>query len=164
VFPTIAAPAVLASGKWYQAAGEGKFSPVSKRDVALSAVTCLLDPEWHNQAVYEITGPELIGYREIAAVASQAFGVPIEYIPVSVEERFAQFDAMGVPRQFDPNMPTHEFAQKWCSEEMVGQDIGFAQQFYSVLSLHVEMITGKKPYTLREVFEFCKGRNYDDCR
>lgn len=164
VFPTLAAPPVLASGKWYQAAGEGKFSPVSKRDIALCAVKCLLDPEWHDRAVYEITGPELLGYREIAAIAADVFQSPIEYIPVSPEERFRQFDEMGVPRKFDPDMPTHDYAQKWCSEEMVGQDIGFAGQFYAILSLHVEMITGKQPYTLREVFEYCKGRDYNDCR
>lgn len=164
VFPTLAAPAVMESGIWHQAAGEGRFSPVSKKDIALCAVTCLLDPEWHDGAVYEITGPDLIGYREIAAVASASFGVPIEYVPVSVEERFRQFDEMGVPRTFSADMPTHDFAQKWCSEEMVMQDVGFAQQFYAVLSDHVEMITGKKPDPLSAVFEYCKGKSYEDCR
>lgn len=163
VFPTLAAPAVLETGKWYQAAGDGKLSPVSKRDIAACAVRCLRNPAWHNRATYEITGPELLGYREIAAIAADVYDVPIEYVPVSVEERFRQFDEMGVPRRFSPDMATHDYAQKWCSEEMVGQDIGFAGQFYATLSLHVQMITGRKPYTLREVFEFCKGRNYADC-
>jgi NAD(P)H dehydrogenase (quinone) len=164
VFPTLAAPAVVASGKWYQAAGLGRLSPVSKRDIALCAVICLLNPSWHDRAVYEITGPELLSYRDIAAIASEFYGVPIEYIPISVEERFRQLDEMGVPRKFDPAMPTHDYAQKWCSEEMVGQDIGFAQNFYAILSDHVEMITGKKPDTLLEVFEYCRGKTYEDCR
>ncbi|EQB11391.1 SDR family oxidoreductase [Sphingobium lactosutens] len=163
VFPTLAAPPVLATGKWYQAAGEGKLSPVSKRDITACAVRCLLDTKLHDRATYEITGSELLGYREIAAIAADVFGVTIEYIPVSPEERYRQFDAMGVPRTFDPNMPTHDYAQNWCSEEMVGQDIGFAGQYYAIQSHHVEMITWRKPYTLREVFEFCKGRDYNDC-
>ena len=35
--------------------------------------------------------------------------------------------------------------------------------FHAIQTDHVEFITGKKPYSLREVFEFCKGRSYDDC-
>lgn len=163
VFPTLAAPAVIPSGKWYQAAAHGRFAPVSKRDIARCAVACLLNPEWHDGATYEITGPELLGYREIAAVTADIYNVPIEYIPITVEERFRQFDEMGVPRKFDPDMPTHDFAQKWCSEEMVSQDVGFAGHFYAVLSDHVELITGHKPIPLREVFELCKGKSYDDC-
>jgi NAD(P)H dehydrogenase (quinone) len=163
VFPTLAAPAVVPSGKWYQAAGYGRFAPVSKRDIARCAVTCLLNSGWHDKALYEITGPELLSYREIAAIAADIYGVPIEYIPITVDERFAQFDAMGIPRKFDPDMPTHEFAQKWCSEEMVSQDVGFAGNFYAILSDHVELITSRKPMPLREVFALCKGKDYDDC-
>jgi len=163
VFPTIAAPAVLPTGKWYQAAGHGRLAPVSKRDIARCAVACLIDPIWHDRAVYEITGPELLGYREIAAITQEVFGVPIEYIPITPEERFRQFDEMGVPRKFDPNMPTHEFAQKWCSEEMVSQDVGFAGHFYATLSDHVELITGKKPLALRDVFVLCRGKSYENC-
>ncbi|MGX7895961.1 NAD(P)H-binding protein [Tsuneonella sp. HG222] len=163
VFPTLAAPAVIPLGVWHQAAGEGRFAPVSKRDITACAVACLLDPAWHDGAVYEITGPQLLGYREIAQISGEAFGVDIQYEPVSVLERFRQLDEMRVPRKFSDDMPTHEFAQRWCSEEMVGQDVGFAGNFYAILTDHVEMITGKKPIPLREVYEFCRGKDYNNC-
>lgn len=163
VFPTIAAQPVLRSGKWVQVAGHGRLAPVSKRDIALAATRCLLEPALHAGATYEISGPELLGFREIAALASEAYGVPIEYVPVTVEERYAGWDALGIPRRFDENMAAHPDAHLWCSEEMVTADIAFQAGFHAVQTDHVEFITGKKPYSLREVFEFCKGRSYDDC-
>lgn len=163
VFPTIAAQPVLRSGKWVQVAGYGRLAPVSKRDIALSAAHCLLEPQRHDGATYEISGPELLGFREIAAMASEVYEVPIEYVPVTVEERYAGWDALGIPRRFDENMAAHPDAHLWCSEEMVTADIAFQAGFHALQTDHVEFITGKKPYSLREVFEFCKGRSYDDC-
>jgi NAD(P)H dehydrogenase (quinone) len=163
VFPTIASQPVLRTGKWIQAAGEGMLAPVSKRDIALCAATCLLEPTLHDGAVYEISGPELLSFRDIAALAAATYGVPIEYVPVTPEQRFAIFDAMGIPRKFTADMAAHPDAHLWCSEEMVTADIAFGQDFHAILSHHVQFITGKKPYSLREVFEFCKGRDYNDC-
>jgi NAD(P)H dehydrogenase (quinone) len=163
VFPTIAALPALRTGKWVQVSGNGMISPVSKRDIALCAAACLLEPDRHNGAIYEITGPQLFTFREIAALAAQTYGVPIEYVQVSVEERYAMFDAMGIPRKFTEDMAAHPDAHKWCSEEMVTADVAFQQDFHAILSHHVHFITGKQPYSLREVFEFCKGRDYNDC-
>jgi hypothetical protein len=33
-----------------------------------------------------------------------AYGEPIKYVPVSIEERYAMFDAMGVPRKYAEGM------------------------------------------------------------
>jgi len=49
----------------------------------------------------------------------------------------------------------------WASDEMVSADIAFSQNFHAILSGHVEFITGRKPHALREVFEFCRGKTYD---
>jgi len=163
VFPTIAAQPVLRTGKWVQVTGDGMLSPVSKRDVALCAATCLLQPELHAGAIYEITGPELVSFRDIAAMAAEVYATPIDYVEVSVEERYRLFDAMGIPRKYTEDMAGHPDAHKWCSEEMVTADIAFQQDFHAILSHHVKFITGKQPYSLREVFDFCKGKDYNDC-
>jgi NAD(P)H dehydrogenase (quinone) len=163
VFPTVAAQPALRTGKWVQVAGNGMLSPVSKRDIALCAATCLLNPALHSGAIYEITGPQLFTFREIAAMASRTYGVPIEYVEVSVEQRYAMFDAMGIPRKYTADMAAHPDAHKWCSEEMVTADIAFQQDFHAILSHHVKFITGQEPISLREVFESCKGRDYNDC-
>ncbi|MES2301417.1 MAG: SDR family oxidoreductase [Pseudomonadota bacterium] len=163
VFPTIASQPALRSGKWIQAAGEGLMAPVSKRDIALCAATCLMHPDLHNGAIYEISGTELVSFRDIAAITSEVYGVPIEYVPVTTEERYAQFDAMGVPRTYSESMDAHPDTHLWASDEMVTADIAWSMGFHAILSHHVKFITGKDPYTLREVFAFCKGRSYDDC-
>jgi NAD(P)H dehydrogenase (quinone) len=163
VFPTVAAQPVLRSSEWVQVEGNGKLAPISKNDVARTAVACLLDPARHDGAVYEITGPELVSFRDIAAMASDVYGVPIKYVPVSVERRYEMFDAMGVPRKFTEGMDGHPDAHLWCSEEMVTADIAFQAGFHAILTHHVEFITGQAPIPLRTVFDHCKGRDYNDC-
>jgi NAD(P)H dehydrogenase (quinone) len=163
VFPTVAAQPVLRSGEWVQVEGNGKLAPISKDDIARTAVACLLDPARHDGAVYEITGPELLSFRDIAAMASEVYGVPIRYVPVSVAARYAMLDAMGVPRKFTEGMDGHPDAHLWCSEEMVSADIAFQAGYHAILTHHVEFITGEKPMNLRAVFDRCRGRDYNDC-
>jgi NAD(P)H dehydrogenase (quinone) len=163
VFPTVAAQPVLRSGEWVQVEGNGKLAPISKDDITRTAVACLLDPDRHNGAVYEITGPDLVSFRDIAAMTSEVYGVPIHYRSVSVDERYAMLDAMGVPRKFSEGMDGHPDAHLWCSEEMVSADIAFQAGYHAILTGHVEFITGKKPANLRAVFDRCKGKDYNDC-
>jgi NAD(P)H dehydrogenase (quinone) len=163
VFPTVAVQPVLRSGEWVQVEGNGKLAPISKDDIARTAVACLLDPARHDGAIYEITGPELVSFRDIAAMASEVYGVPISYQSVSVETRYAMLDAMGVPRTYAEGMDGHPDAHLWCSEEMVSADIAFQAGYHAILTHHVEFITGEKPATLRVVFERCKGKDYNDC-
>ncbi|HSI19299.1 MAG TPA: NAD(P)H-binding protein [Sphingomonas sp.] len=163
IFPTLAAAPVLKTGKWIQAAGEGRLAPVSKEDIARSAAACLLNPDFHDGAVYEISGPELLSFRDIAAMASEAYGVPIDYVPVTPEERLAAFDAMGVPRHYSENMDAHPDAHMWASDEMVSADIAFGQNYHAICTGHVEFITGKKAKSMRQVFADCKGKTYDQC-
>jgi NAD(P)H dehydrogenase (quinone) len=163
VFPTVAAQPVLRSGEWVQVEGNGKLAPISKDDIAQTAVACLLDPARHNGAVYEITGPDLVSFRDIAAMTSEVYGVPIQYRSVSVEERYTMLDAMGVPRKFTDGMDGHPDAHLWCSEEMVTADVAFQAGYHGILTHHVEFITGEKPASLRAVFDRCKGMDYNDC-
>jgi NAD(P)H dehydrogenase (quinone) len=163
VFPTVAAQPVLRSGEWVQVEGDGKLAPISKNDIARTAVACMLNPTRHDGAVYEVTGPDLVSFRDIAAMASEVYGVPIRYVPVSVEERYAMLDAMGVPRQYAEGMDGHPDAHLWCSDEMVTADVAFQAGYHGILTHHVEFITGQKPRSLREVFELCKGKDYNDC-
>jgi NAD(P)H dehydrogenase (quinone) len=163
VFPTVAAQPVLRSGEWVQVEGNGKLAPISKDDIARTAVACMLDPARHDGAVYEITGPDLVSFRDIAAMTSEVYGVPIKYTSVSVAARYAMLDAMGVPRKFTEGMDGHPDAHLWCSEEMVTADIAFQAGYHGILTHHVEFITGQRPAGLREVFERCQGRDYNDC-
>jgi NAD(P)H dehydrogenase (quinone) len=163
VFPTVAAQPVLRTGEWRQISEKGMLAPVSKRDIALCAASILRDPQPHDGAVYEISGPELVTFPQIAALTSEIYNSRIEFVRVTAEERYRELDAMGVPRRYSEDMDSHPDAHLWCSEEMVTADLAFSQDFHAILSRHVHFITGKEPYTLREVYEFCKGKDYNDC-
>ena len=113
----------------------------------------MLDPARHDGAVYGITGPNLISFREITAMAGVVDDVPIRYVPLNVEGRYAMFDAMGVPRKCAEGMDGHPDAHLWRSEEMMAANIGFQAGYQAILTHHVEFITGENPASLRAVFE-----------
>lgn len=156
----LVAPSVK-SGVLALATGAGYLAPVAKADVTRCATACLLDPEQHAGAVYEITGPELLNFEQIAAMGSEVHGKPIEYAPVSAEERLAFFDSIGVPRTYDPNMPPSPDGHMWASDELVTADVAIAEGYQAVLSHHVMQITGRHPEPLRAVMERVKSVRYD---
>ena len=146
-------PTALRTGKWVQIEGDGRLAPVSKEDVAACAVRCLLDPAWHNGGIYEISGPELLSFRQIKDIASEVHQTPIEYVAMTEAERYAMFDAMGIPRQFSPELKAHPDFHMWPSEEMVTAEVAFQQGWHEILTGHVKLITGRTPISMREVFE-----------
>lgn len=154
------APAA-ASGGLEMAAGSGSLAPAAKADVARAAAAVIHDPQKHEGAVYEITGPELLNYEDIACIGAEIFDTPIVYTPVTPEERQAFFDSIGMPRTYDPNMPLNPDGHLWASDELVTADMAVAQGYQAVLSQHVKQITGQEPETLRSVMERVKSTRYD---
>jgi len=153
VLPEIVVGTAVRTGKWYQVQGAGRLAPVSKTDVARCASRILQDPGFHAGAVYEISGPELLTFRQIVAIASKSTGTPIEYIEVTPEQRFEIWDALGVPRKYSDTMAAHPDAHMWASEELVSAEVAFGQGFHGILTDHVSFITGRQPRPLAEVFD-----------
>ena len=60
-------------------------------DVAVAALT----EEGHKGRLYEVTGPRLMTFAEMAEVLSEASGRPIRHIPISFEEFHANVAAAG---------------------------------------------------------------------
>lgn len=132
--------------------GDGKFSPVTRADIALCAATILREPDKHQNVVYEITGPELISFRELAGRFAEMYGRPIEYVGLTPEEMWAKFDEWGAPRVGDPSANSATETLKCMgSNELVENYIAWDEQLHAILSHHVEYITGKKPTPLYEV-------------
>ncbi|GAA4024777.1 SDR family oxidoreductase [Streptomyces plumbiresistens] len=154
------APAAEA-GRLEMATGQGSLSPVAKGDVARSAAAVLRDPERHEGAVYEISGPELLSMQDIVRIGSEVHGVPITYAPVSEEERLAFFDSVGLPRTYDPDMPPSPEGHMWASDELVTADLAVAGGYQALLSHHVQLLTGREPERLRTVMERVKALRYD---
>jgi NAD(P)H dehydrogenase (quinone) len=157
----LVAPAAEA-GVMAQATGDGALAPVAKSDVARSAAACLLDPERHSGAVYEITGPELLDFHQIAALGAEIHGKPIEYVPITADERLAFFDSIGIPRTYDPSMPPSPDGHMWASDELVTAEVAIAEGYQAVMSHHVKQLTGQAPQPLRAVMERVKSVRYGE--
>lgn len=91
-------PSVVA-GDLRLPAGDGKEAFVDANDIAEVAAAALTDPSLAGQD-YELTGPRLLGFAEIAAELTKALGRPIRYTPLSKEDFIAEQLAFGVPEDW----------------------------------------------------------------
>src|SRR5688572_10228603 len=82
---------------------------VDADDLADVAVTTLLDPA-HIGRIHELTGPRLITFRDIADEIGTAYGRPVEYRQLPVEDYVAALVSMGL-RQEDANGLAYVFDQ-----------------------------------------------------
>jgi uncharacterized protein YbjT (DUF2867 family) len=77
--------------------GGGVAEPfIDADDVAAVAVAALTE-EGHDGRTYELTGPRLLTFTDVATAISAATGRTVRYVPVSPEEYAAAAVAQGVP-------------------------------------------------------------------
>ena len=77
-------------------AGAGKDAPVDPRDVGAAAAEVLTTPG-HDGKTYELTGPELLSYGEMAAEISIAVGQPLNYVDVPPADFRSGLIGFGAP-------------------------------------------------------------------
>lgn len=153
-FADVILPAARQSGVLRTNCGDGKIAPVSKEDCVEVAAVALLSSHAHRNKIYNVTGPEIVSYPEIAAMASRYFNQPISCKMLTDEEMFGDFDAMGVPRE-----PGDAFERdgvngfKWNSSDMVSFGTAVRLGEMAVLSDDVERITGRKPASILDVLQ-----------
>ena len=144
----------LASGEKADNCGDGKIAFVSRDDCVAAAVG-VLTQDGHENTAYDITGPERLSVPEALALASDMAGKPIELIPVDDEGMYRYFDSIGAVRKSEDLTPDTPIP--WASEGMVTFGQAIREGYFDVISDDVERITGKKPRTLRSVYEQYKG-------
>ena len=86
---------VLATGKWYTSAGEGRIAHIARDDLARAAAAVLVS-EVENR-IYTLTGPEAFTTAEIARLVSETAGKPIELVQVPDEALVRGMVAGGLP-------------------------------------------------------------------
>lgn len=141
------APLALQRGRWIASAREGKMAQVWREDCVASAVAVMSTPG-HRNTIYEITGPELLSFRDIAAIISGVAGRPIEYVPVDDDAMYAFFDSLGIPREAIADNSVG--AVPWSSDDMVSVEASIREGYMAVMSDHVEQLTGRKPKSVRQ--------------
>ncbi len=80
-------------------AGDAREPFVDADDIADVAVAALTEPG-HENRVYELTGPRLLSFDDIAEELSTATGRPIRYVAVSHQEYAAILAEFGLPAEF----------------------------------------------------------------
>jgi uncharacterized protein YbjT (DUF2867 family) len=88
--------AMVKGGTIYQPCGEGKAGFVDTADIAAVAVEALTEPG-HEGMAYEITGPELLGYHDVARVFSEVLGKRVTYQDVPPAAAREGLLAAGIP-------------------------------------------------------------------
>jgi uncharacterized protein YbjT (DUF2867 family) len=90
------APAIRQTGTLAMPAQGVRLSLIDARDVAAAAAAVLTQPG-HERATYQLTGPEALGFAELASQLAKAVGAPITYAELPVDQARARLYAAGMP-------------------------------------------------------------------
>ena len=129
------AGAAIASGKLYHAQGKAGRASVAHDDAAAAAAGALLLAE--GKRIYDVGGPEALTQAEVAALLSELSGKPVEAVALSGEDFRAGLRAAGVPEAFVG------IAAQF--------DLDTAQGYHAIVTDAVEVLTGRKPRSVRDV-------------
>jgi NAD(P)H dehydrogenase (quinone) len=132
LIPTLA-PAV-ASGQLIAATGQGGAPYVTREDCAQDAAAALASPDTMNRT-FNITGPDLVTYTDLAKLASEFTGHPVTFVPVEPADRIAQLIAAGTPEPI--------------AKLLVSSQIAIAQGKMGTPTNAVKELTGREPMSVR---------------
>lgn len=139
-------PNAIKNGVWQSATGNGQIGMVTRED-CIAAAIAVMGSDGHEGKTYNITGPELITYRQLADLVAEIADVKIEYKSINDEQLYAIFDAIGVPRSAQDDHVVDGFG--WCSDDMVSFEKTIRNGGFDFVSDDVEKLTGKKPESVR---------------
>ncbi|TWU23408.1 Quinone oxidoreductase 2 [Novipirellula galeiformis] len=131
-------PRLVTDGVIRGPAGNGRFAPVARTDVADVAVAMLTDPT-SPTGRFDVTGPELLSMEQAAALLTEVSGNPVVYQNETLEEAYASRAHIDAP-QFE-------------IEGWVTSYSGIAAGEFEVVSDTVERFAGHLPMTLRAFLE-----------
>jgi NAD(P)H dehydrogenase (quinone) len=128
------APAVV-SGSLTAATGLGGAPYVTREDCAQAAAAALASTDTSNRT-WNITGPAVVTWTELAKLASELTGRPVKYVPVDAAERTAQLIAMGTPEPI--------------AKMLVSSQLAVAQGKMGTATTAVKELRGRDPVSVRE--------------
>ena len=87
---------MVRSGTIYQPAADSKAAFVDARDIAAVGVKALTE-SGHEGKAYDITGPQLLSYHDIARILSEVTGKPVKYQDIPRDAARQAMLGMGMP-------------------------------------------------------------------
>lgn len=92
-------PQVLESGRYYGAAGDAKFAPATRADLAEAAAVVLVETG-HAGRIYELAGDMAFTYSELAAMIADLSGKTVDYVDMPEAAFKDALVAAGLPDAF----------------------------------------------------------------
>lgn len=121
---------IRAADEIVTATGRGRVAFVDADDIAAVAVRALTDERSHN-AAHLLTGPQALGYTDVAEAVSKALGREIRHRSIPVADFRERLTATGMPEAFAYVLATMDAAIAQGAEDRVAPT--------------VERITGRPP-------------------
>lgn len=138
------------NGVMLSVAGDGRM-PFVWRDDCVAAAAAVLLGTGHENRAYNITGPELVSFREVGQLIGEFTGQDVRFELTDPDGLYAMFDAIGVPRQ--PVEQPAPGAVPWNSDDMVSFEVAVRDGCFAVESNDFQLLTGRPPRSLRALFE-----------
>ncbi len=145
-----AGPGFVASGIWMSSSKGAREAMVWRDDCVESAVAVLTGAGHENKA-YQITGPACENFAEVVAMMNEIVGCRIKLVETDDAGMYAMFDAMGIPRE--PVDDQSVAGIPWNSDDMVSFERAIREGFLDICSGDVELLTGRKPRSVRDMIE-----------
>jgi NAD(P)H dehydrogenase (quinone) len=123
-------PHAIASGKLEALAGNGGVGYVTREDCARAAAAALVAPDGESRT-YEITGPAVVSYTDLAVIASALAGKPVAYTAIT-------------PETFRKSLPPGY------AELLVSLEYTIAQGKLAVATPDINALTGRAPQALAD--------------
>jgi ergot alkaloid biosynthesis protein len=121
---------LIREGRVVTATGAGRVGFVDADDIAEVAVRALTDEVPHNTA-HVITGPEALGYGDVAAILARISGRPMQHVPVDDEAAARALVAAGMPERY--------------AALLVGLDAAIREGVEDRITDTVARVTGRAP-------------------
>ncbi len=119
----------------YWGMGEGKMGMIDVRDISACATSVLLN-DGHENKIYNPTGPDSISFNDVARIISDAFGKPVNYVPVSLDAVREAILGLGWG--------------EWGAEVMVEYSRAYSENWGNFVNDDVEIMTGEKARGLED--------------
>lgn len=104
-------PQAVKTGQWYTSAGQGRTAFVARDDIAAAIAGALANPP-AGSATWTLTGSEALTNDEIARLAADALGKPIQVVHLSDEQLAGGMQAAGVPSAIIPTLVSFDTATR----------------------------------------------------
>ena len=130
------APTIKSDGVFYAPAGKARIPHVDVADNARAAAAVLLGGSEHLGKSYDLSGPAVITYDEVAATLSEILGKPVRYVDPGAAAYKATLLQYGTPEAY--------------ADALVDLNRSYAEGQHAEVSPWIERLTGRAPRSFRE--------------